>query len=384
MKSVPTFNYSEQEREGQILNLFRQNTMQIDNSLRTKASSAPLLGFWYPALLAADVRPGAMKATVLLGQPLVICRDRDGRLAALRDICPHRAMPLSLGHFDGRRVECSYHGWQFDMEGRCRHIPALVSGSPIVPDKISVASYRSSEQDGYIWIYFPDADLASPREVPRLPVLSDKYRLFHISAQLDCTIDDGIVGLMDPAHGPFVHTSAWWRSRDSIHEKAKDFEPIPSGFRMKAHAPSSNSGLYKVLGLSGHPITTTIDFVLPNIRLELVQAGPYWFSSRATVTPLTDTECRIDFCAAWNCFRWVPFSKTIFRMIARIFLNQDRDVMQRQAQGLRYKPPMMLLDDADTPAKWYYKLKAAHLAARDNGGTFEHPLKEPVTLRWRS
>ncbi len=39
---------------------------------------------------------------------------------------------------------------------------------------------------------------------------------------------------------------------------------------------------------------------------------------------------------------------------------------------------------ADTPAKWYYKLKAAHLAARRNGGVLEHPLKEPITLHWRS
>jgi hypothetical protein len=45
---------------------------------------------------------------------------------------------------------------------------------------------------------------------------------------------------------------------------------------------------------------------------------------------------------------------------------------------------MMLLDDADTPAKWYFKLKAACLAARQHGGPLEHPLKEPVTLRWRS
>ena len=52
--------------------------------------------------------------------------------------------------------------------------------------------------------------------------------------------------------------------------------------------------------------------------------------------------------------------------------------------GLRYKPAMMLIDDADTPAKWYYKLKAAHLASRRNGTAFDHPLKGPVTLRWRS
>jgi len=295
-------------------------------------------------------------------------------------------MPLSFGHFDGERVECSYHGWQFDLQGRCRHIPALVDGSPIEPEKIGVQCYPCTDRDGYVWVYVPDPlDANSPLpDVPRLPVFSDRYELLHISARLTCTVDDGIVGLMDPAHGPFVHKSTWWRSRESIHEKAKEFEPLPTGFRMKAHAPSRNSGLYKILGLSGAPITTTIDFVLPNLRHELVQAGRYWFSSRATVTPVTDTECRIDFCAAWNCFRWVPFSKTIFRIFARVFLNQDREVMQRQAQGLRYKPGMMLLDDADTPAKWYYKLKAAHLAARRNGGVFDHPLKEPVTLRWRS
>lgn len=351
---------------------------------RASSTGAPLLGFWYPALTSREVKPGRMKAQVLVGQPLLICRGRDGRLAALRNICPHRAMPLSFGHFTGDRVECSYHGWQFDLQGRCRHIPALTSDSPIVPDKISVASYPCSERDGYIWIYIPDPmENRPPPDVPRLPVLSNKYRVLHISARLQCRIDDGIVGLMDPAHGPFVHNSAWWRPRHSIHEKAKVFEPLPLGFRMKAHAPSRNSGPYKLLGLSGTPITTTIDFILPNLRLELVQAGRYWFSSRATVTPLTEEVCRIDFCAAWNCFQWVPFSKTLVRVFARMFLNQDRDAMQRQALGLRYKPGMMLLDDADTPAKWYYKLKAAHLAAR-NGGIFDHPLKEPVTLRWRS
>jgi len=139
-----------------------------------------------------------------------------------------------------------------------------------------------------------------------------------------------------------------------------------------------------LLGVYGERITTTIDFVLPNLRYELVTCGPYWFSSRATVTPITEQECRIDFCAAWNVFRWVPLATTLFRLVARHFLNQDRRIMERQALGLRYKPPLMLLDDADTPAKWYYKLKAACLEARQSGRPMEHPLKEPTVLRWRS
>src|SRR5207253_7968261 len=139
-------------------------------------------------------------------------------------------------------------------------------------EKIGVTSYPCRDQDGYIWIYVADSQGIPDTipEVPRLPVLSEPYSRLHISTTLKCTIDDGIVGLMDPAHGPFVHQSVWWRSRDSIHEKAKEFEPIPNGFRMKAHEPSRNSALYKLLGVYGERITTTIDFMLPNLRYELV------------------------------------------------------------------------------------------------------------------
>jgi len=53
--------------------------------------------------------------------------------------------------------------------------------------------------------------------------------------------------------------------------------------------------------------------------------------------------------------------------------------MVEQAEGLRFHPGLMLIDDADKPAKWYFALKASRLA-----GTNENPLTGPVTLRWRS
>jgi phenylpropionate dioxygenase-like ring-hydroxylating dioxygenase large terminal subunit len=305
----------------------------------------------------------------------------------MRDICPHRGMPLSFGRMEGDCVECAYHGWRFDQAGRCRGIPALVESSSIQVEKIGITTYACRERDGYVWVFIPDPQQPNQviPEVPPLPLPSPPYRMIHISTLLDCTIDDGIVGLMDPAHGPFVHQCSWWRTKASIHEKAKTFEPIPNGFRMVPHAPSTNSGPYKLLNLFyDGPLTTTIDFVLPNQRFEFVQCGSLFVSSRATVTPISDQQCRIDFTAAWNCLRWVPFSKTIFRYFANIFMTQDREVMERQAIGLRYKPALMLIDDADTPAKWYYQLKAAYVASAQSGQPLDHPLKERVTLRWKS
>jgi hypothetical protein len=52
--------------------------------------------------------------------------------------------------------------------------------------------------------------------------------------------------------------------------------------------------------------------------------------------------------------------------------------------GMPHKPSTMFLGDADMPAKWYYKLKAAHLASVQTGQPFDHPLKDRVTLRWKS
>lgn len=362
--------------------------MSTDRITEIKPSkSAPLPGFWYPGCLSSDLRPGTLRGVVLLGLPIVVCRTSKGEVAALRDICPHRGMPLSFGRMECDRVECAYHGWQFDTTGRCRNIPALVEDSPIQPEKIGITSYPCREGDGYVWVFIPDPqqpDQTVP-DVPPLPLPSSPYRKVHISTILDCTIDDGIVGLMDPAHGPFVHQSSWWRTKASIHEKAKTFEPLPRGFRMVPHEPSKNSGPYKLLNFFyGGPMTTTIDFVLPNQRFEFVQCGSLFVSTRATVTPVTDQQCRIDFTAAWNCLSWMPFTKSLFRHFANIFLRQDREAMERQAVGLRYKPALMLIDDADTPAKWYYKLKAAHLASIQTGQPFDHPLKERVTLRWKS
>lgn len=346
-----------------------------------------LRGFWYPALRSAQLRGSRLSSAMLLGEPLVVGRDSRSRPFAFLDGCPHRGMPLSHGSFDGELIECCYHGWRFDAQtGECRTIPSLICDSKLKLERIRAKRFPCEEQDGYVWVFVPDLYATSTETPPppQLPVFSTRYRITHLSADLHCSLDQGIIGLMDPAHGPFVHRSWWWRSRKSIQVKEKIFEPIPNGFRIRAHVPSANSAPYKMLKLYGRPVTSTIEFVLPNMRFEQVRCGDYWFSSRATVTPITIDRCRIDFCAAWNILRNAPFATSVFRLFARMFLRQDQEVMEKQTLGLKHVPSMMLVDDADRPARWYFQLKAAYLKAAQNGGRMEHPIKGPVTLRWRS
>lgn len=355
----------------------------------TSAAGEMLRGFWYPAVRSRAVHGRRLVTSMLLEVPLVLGRDAQGRPFALRDACPHRGMPLSAGNFDGQTLECSYHGWKFEpCSGQCQEIPSLVPGQPLEAERIHADASPCREQDGFLWVYLPERGSgAAPAEgPPALPVFSPRYTTAFLAADLPCNVDHGIIGLMDPAHGPFVHQAWWWRSRHSIHEKQKVFEPIPGGFRMRAHTPSKNSAPYKLLRLyaDASEITTTIDFVLPNLRYEQIRAGRYWFSSLTTVTPITAGQSRLDFRAAWNLFRFVPFVLPVFRYIGSKFIEQDRRTMEMQAEGLKHNPSLMLIDDADRPAKWYFQLKAALLESRRTGEPMKHPMDGPVTLRWRS
>jgi len=384
-----------------------------------------LWDFWYPALRSTQVTGNHLKTAMLLEVPLVLGRNSDGKAFAMRDSCPHRGIPLSYGRFDGKTVECSYHGWKFEAcTGRCVEIPSLTSQDKLKVERIFAGHYPCEERDGYFWVYMNSgarirearggetnrgqekdnaeaqrlAEKARGEEggaspsptgfgalgipaVPKLATFSEKYRITHLACELPSHVDQGIIGLMDPAHGPFVHQSWYWRSRHSIHEKEKKFEPIPNGFRMSPHTPSSNSAPYRMLQkYTGEPVTTTIDFVLPNIRTEEIRSGKLWFSSRATVTPVRPDLCRIDFVAAWNLLLPV----WIFQIFAKKFLRQDQETMILQAEGLKHNPRLMLIDDADRPAKWYFALKAGLLESRRTGAAMVHPMEGPVTLHWRS
>jgi phenylpropionate dioxygenase-like ring-hydroxylating dioxygenase large terminal subunit len=354
------------------------------------ASGGMLFGFWYPAIEGSQLRRGALRGVTLLETALVVGREAAGGVFALADRCPHRAMPLSFGRVAGSEVECCYHGWTFDTQtGQCRSIPALIDGSNVKVERICAKSYPCAERNGTVWVFLPDEETLSEQPPPpELPVFSDRYQTMHHTVEFASDVDQGILGLLDPAHGPYVHQSWYWRSAHKLRDKQKTFEPIPNGFRMVPHAPSANSTAYKLLGVYGQLVTTTIEFVLPNQRTETIRCGKLWFTNRTTVTPIRHDRCRLDFWAAWNLFRWVPLVKPIFRSFARRFIAQDQLNAERQAVGLRRDgprgAPMILVGDADRQARWYFELKEELTRSRRTQQPMVHPLQGPVTLRWRT
>ncbi len=342
-------------------------------------SAAPLRDAWYYAVPSRKLQRCAMLAKVMLGEPILIGRDAAGTPFALRDLCPHRGMPLSAGHFDGHEVECCYHGWRFDTGGRCTLIPSLVPGQVFSPNRIRTRRYPAREVQGNVWIFFGDEPATAP-EIPLLEAFEDGRPPDLVeSVAFAAPIDHAVVGLMDPAHGPFVHRAWWWRSRRSIQQKTKAFTPSSFGFTMTRHRPSQNSRAYRLLG--GVPETEII-FRLPSVRIEQIYAGEHRVGNLTAITPVDDRMTEISHCVYWTS-PWLGPLTPILRHYVRAFLRQDRDIMELQQQGLRYDPPLTLIDDADTQAKWYYRLKREYRRARAEGRPFRNPV-EPRALEWRS
>src|ERR1700754_142464 len=102
----------------------------------TQPATELIFGEWYPAMRSEGLRRGETTTLLLLGVPLLVGRKNDGGIFAMRDLCPHRGIPLSAGWFDGVTVQCKYHGWRFEpCTGQCVEIPSLTQFDILQPQK---------------------------------------------------------------------------------------------------------------------------------------------------------------------------------------------------------------------------------------------------------
>jgi phenylpropionate dioxygenase-like ring-hydroxylating dioxygenase large terminal subunit len=344
-----------------------------------------LRGLWYVALPGEELRPGRMLAKTLLGEPVLFGRARDRSVFALRDTCPHRGIPLRYGAFDGETIACSYHGWRFDRAGTCVEIPSLREGQKVDLAKIRCPSYPCIERQGLVWIYFPRAGEAPSgveAEPPRLPIFADDAppRLT-IMLPFPCSTDHAAFGLMDPTHAAYVHTSWWFKHQaKKLRPKEKVFEPSELGWKMVRHQiPPQNLAYTKMLGKN---VTTEIGYRLPGLRIEEIRGDRHSVVGLTAITPVSEEATEV-YQFFWTTHGWIKPFAPILRMLMRIFLDQDRLVVVRQRQGLMSAPKLMLVNDADTQARWWKRIKDEWIDAGRENRPFANPLK-PMTLRWRS
>lgn len=159
-----------------------------------------LIEDWHPVARIEDLHGGPLGVR-LLGEDIVLWRAGD-RVCAWQDLCVHRGTRLSLGRVvDGERLECPYHGWTYDTQGRCVLMPAHPEQAP--PQKACVKTFRALRAHGVVWATLG----AGATDIPRFELMEDPSHHvvlagpYRVSASGPRVIEN----FLDVGHFPFVH-----------------------------------------------------------------------------------------------------------------------------------------------------------------------------------
>jgi chlorophyllide a oxygenase len=106
----------------------------------------------YAVAFSSKLKENMLMPVELFGEQWVLFRDENGAVACIYDECAHRACPLSLGTIKDGHVQCPYHGWTFNQQGKCVKMP-----STVFCKGIEVAHLPTVEQDGFVWVWPGDS-----------------------------------------------------------------------------------------------------------------------------------------------------------------------------------------------------------------------------------
>ena len=198
--------------------------------------------YWIPVACAGELtNEKPIKAFRLLGEDLVVYRDRLGRYGVVGEQCPHRSASLAFGSVDEEGIRCPYHGWKFDCTGKCLEQPAEPEPAGF-KDKIRHTAYPVDKLGGLLWSYLGP----EPRPLlPRWDVLARENGRRWIDKQelLKCNWLQPMENSVDPSH-------LFWLHRDTAHlgraveqyKEEHEFIPFEYGIMKRRTTPSKNPG----------------------------------------------------------------------------------------------------------------------------------------------
>ena len=160
---------------------------------------------WYVAAWSEGISQGQLVGLTIMGEPIAFYRKADGLVAAIEDRCPHRFAPLHMGKIlDGNRIQCAYHGLEFDETGACVRNP---HGSKRIPPRARLKSYPVIEKHQAIWVWMGPGS-PDPAKVPDFSVLDNVPELHTtkrdnivIRANYQLIVDN----LLDLSHTSYLH-----------------------------------------------------------------------------------------------------------------------------------------------------------------------------------
>ena len=140
-----------------------------DDEITLVGSGTPageyLRRYWQPVFISSELDdlPVAIK---ILGEELVLFRDKSNQLGLVHKHCPHRQASLEFGICHETGIQCCYHGWHFDVDGTLIDVPGQPEHiADIIKQRVRLGAYPTHEFKGLIFAYLGPID-----EKPEFPI----------------------------------------------------------------------------------------------------------------------------------------------------------------------------------------------------------------------
>ena len=253
------------------------------------------INFWYPVVLSRDLGDKPQKIQ-MLGCDFVVYRGSSGRAVCLANTCAHRGGSLGHGRIRGDRIECPYHGWQYDAAGACTRIPALGADGRI-PARAAVDSYPVQEKYGMIFAFLGDLPEA---ERPPLQTVAEwddpAWRGTWVTWNYDANIQRCIENSLDPAHNEFVHFNHGFQGeRDGY--RVPDIEIRAEEWGASGHmvmdAPRIKQGALKEIRTDDGKMTGVTGYRGPHHQWNQLHITPtFWLHQYQFAVPIDARRSR--------------------------------------------------------------------------------------------
>ena len=283
---------------------------------------------WYPVLESREVgvRPQGVER---LGQRFVFWRTADQLPHAHLDRCPHLGTALSKGKICGDKLVCPFHGFEFDGNGQCQHIPANGREGKI-PKGMELRVFEIREQHGFIWLWWGGHREVYP-EVPFFPQLESGWQYGTEIVEWPVHYTRAIENQLDVAHLPFVHRSTIGTGGRSLVEgpyveaDQQGIKVWVTNKREVGEKPRSQSDLAK----AAEGKEPGLSFLFPG--LWLLNISPRLKNLLAFV-PVNEQKTRY-YLRVYHHIR-IPLISKLFEFMMgisnRFILNQDKRVVVEQ------------------------------------------------------
>jgi len=159
--------------------------------------------YWVPAALSSELPEpdGAPLRVRLLGEDLIAFRVSSGAVGLIQNSCPHRGASLFYGRNEAEGLRCVYHGWKFDVGGRCVDMPIEPAESNF-KQKVRAVTYPCVERGGLIWTYLGPRPTPPPMPELEATMLTDNRIQVY---QRDCNWMQALEGDIDTGHTVYLH-----------------------------------------------------------------------------------------------------------------------------------------------------------------------------------